>query len=117
MSILRVSLSGMSKFPDKGRYEMSPFPDSPATREEDELENGAFPKEIITHDEPAGEVTCQEKGNVAEQNLVGLDEAADQDHANPMNWPTCRKWTMIAILSFITSLTQDNCHLHSWKDS
>jgi hypothetical protein len=84
-------------------------PGSPAMRDEGELEKGALREEIFNHDEAASEVTCYEKGNVEdpsrEQNLVWWDEPAEQDPANPMNWATRRRWTIIAILSFITFLT------------
>ena len=36
---------------------------------------------------------------------VWWDEPADQDPANPMNWPMSRKWATIAVLSAITFLT------------
>jgi hypothetical protein len=36
---------------------------------------------------------------------VWWDEPADQDPANPMNWPMSQKWTSIAVLSAITFLT------------
>ena len=36
---------------------------------------------------------------------VWWDEPADQDPANPMNWPMSRKWASIAVLSAITFLT------------
>jgi hypothetical protein len=46
-------------------------------REEGELETGDFQEESFAHDEPASDVTCQEKGNVedrsGEQNLAWLD--------------------------------------------
>jgi hypothetical protein len=84
-------------------------PSSPATREEGELEMGVFQDESSALDDPASEVTCQDKGNVddpsREQNLVWWNEPAEQDPANPMSWPTWRKWTIIANLSFITFLT------------
>lgn len=36
---------------------------------------------------------------------VFWDEPADQDPANPMNWSTSQKWTMMATVSFVTFLT------------
>lgn len=36
---------------------------------------------------------------------VGWEEPENQDPANPMNWPSGRKWTNIAVLSCITFLT------------
>ncbi|KAJ4202410.1 hypothetical protein NW759_015397 [Fusarium solani] len=36
---------------------------------------------------------------------VGWEEPSDQDPANPLNWSTRRKWSIIGILSFITFLT------------
>lgn len=36
---------------------------------------------------------------------VFWDDPPDQDPANPMNWSTARKWTIVAIVSFITFLT------------
>jgi hypothetical protein len=38
---------------------------------------------------------------------VGWEEPSDQDPANPLNWSTRRKWSIIGILSFITFLTYD----------
>ena len=36
---------------------------------------------------------------------VGWEEPETQDPANPMNWPSARKWLNIAVLSCITFLT------------
>jgi hypothetical protein len=36
---------------------------------------------------------------------VGWEEPESQDPANPMNWPSGRKWLNIAVLSYITFLT------------
>lgn len=33
------------------------------------------------------------------------DEPADQDPTNPMNWSMARKWSIVAMISFITFLT------------
>jgi hypothetical protein len=80
-----------------------------ATREEGELEKGAPEEQCPAHDEPGSELAPQQEGDAQdpsqEQNQVWWDEPADQDPANPMNWPAWRKWSNIAILSFITFLT------------
>ncbi|KIA75346.1 hypothetical protein HK57_00199 [Aspergillus ustus] len=45
-------------------------------------------------------------GSSSSQEDVPLDESArDLDPANPMNWTNARKWTIIAMVSFITFLT------------
>lgn len=36
---------------------------------------------------------------------VFWDDPADQDPANPMNWSARRKWSIVAMVSFITFLT------------
>lgn len=36
---------------------------------------------------------------------VWWEEPADQDPANPMNWPASKKWSVIGTISFITFLT------------
>lgn len=37
--------------------------------------------------------------------VVFWDEPADQDAANPLNWSARRRWSIVAMVSFITFLT------------
>ena len=56
---------------------------------------------------PSDTVKREEDGTIDHDPdlIVWWDEPADQDPANPMNWPSSRKWGTIAVLSSITFLT------------
>jgi hypothetical protein len=51
------------------------------------------------------EMRDEEKVAAERESDVFWDEPASQDPANPMNWSVTRKWTIIAMVSFITFLT------------
>jgi hypothetical protein len=59
-----------------------------------------------SHETPLAEKEDNGQDAGVNANLeVFWDEPADQDPANPMNWSARRRWSIVAMVSFITFLT------------
>ncbi|KAJ5818723.1 hypothetical protein N7474_004314 [Penicillium riverlandense] len=76
---------------------MSPRASADTTSPESSGQGTTGVKEIKEED-----IGSKNEGNAFE---VFWDDPPDQDPANPMNWSNARKWTIVAIVSFITFLT------------
>jgi hypothetical protein len=65
--------------------------------------------EFATNEKVPPDTTNLEDGTSIEVEPVSLEvywnEPVDEDPANPMNWPSRKKWANIAVLSSITFLT------------
>ncbi|CAK7217015.1 hypothetical protein SCUCBS95973_003008 [Sporothrix curviconia] len=59
--------------------------------------------EVKLEESPAGHDTTVEDENAGF--VVWWQQPADQDRENPQNWTSRRKWSIIAMLSFLTFLT------------
>lgn len=58
------------------------------------------------HETPVAESKDVEQDVGVDADLVVFwDEPADQDPANPLNWSARRRWSVVAMVSFITFLT------------
>jgi hypothetical protein len=56
-------------------------------------------------DHRSDEKINEQKTTHESQYDVFWEEPASEDPANPMNWSSGRKWTIIGMVSFITFLT------------
>ena len=75
-----------------------------------DLESGSNTnKDFATNEKDPPDSTNLEDGTDTETEPVSLEvywnEPVDEDPANPMNWPSRKKWANIAVLSSITFLT------------
>jgi hypothetical protein len=66
-------------------------------------------KDFATNEKVSPDTTNLEDGTDIEVEPVSLEvywnEPVEEDPANPMNWPSRKKWANIAVLSSITFLT------------
>lgn len=68
---------------------------------------GFQPQDLTSnHETQAGNERDNEQDSGVDAGLmVFWDEPADQDPANPINWSARRRWSIVAMVSFITFLT------------
>lgn len=68
---------------------------------------GFQPQDLTSnHETQVGKEGDNEQDSGVDAGLVVFwDEPADQDPANPINWSARRRWSIVAMISFITFLT------------
>lgn len=89
--------------------EILPVPDADAADSTSDLERcqGATRSEVPDVEKCDKGATAKTSATADETQryIVSWEEPEDQDKANPMNWPSSKKWRIIALLSFTTFLT------------